>query len=557
MSSRTGFFSEQDWVFTPQELSPLPGAPATPEHPSSRRALYGAIGVLIGLTGGMGTALIAVNLPYLQGSLGLYQDEIAWLPAVYVMTNVPTSMILIKYRQQFGLRSFALIFQSLYCVLTLAHLFVGGFAAAVVVRAASGIAGSALTNLALNYMIQAFPAKARLRSIAVGIAVPQLAIPIARLFSSDLLAFDQWRTLYLFEFGLAAFSFAAIALVRLPLAIREKAFELLDLPTVLFFTTGIALLCAVLGEGRFAWWTDSAWIGWALAGCVPMFGIVFLIEYHRKNPLIDFRWLGTVDFLRFVMVGTVSRIVLSEQTYGTVGLLNVLGSTNEQLFIFSLLTVIASTAGVVAGALLVGPGKLTQVVALAIGIVAVAAYFDSHATHLTRAPEMYVTQFLIAFSTTLYIGPAILIGFARVLAEGGKKLTSFIALFATTQSLGGLIGTALLSTYQVVREKQHSFDIIQHFSVSDPQVAAALQQSGTSYSHLLIDPILRSAQATGALAQRVAVEANVLGYNDVFRLISVMSAATAFLLLLLVLYRQRTARAQARGPLPARRLQHP
>lgn len=59
----TRFFEEQQWDFAPHERSPLPGAPATPDHPPARRLLYGLIGVLIGITGGLGTALIMVNLP--------------------------------------------------------------------------------------------------------------------------------------------------------------------------------------------------------------------------------------------------------------------------------------------------------------------------------------------------------------------------------------------------------------------------------------------------------------------------------------------------------------
>ena len=165
--------------------------------------------------------------------------------------------------------------------------------------------------------------------------------------------------------------------------------------------------------------SDSEWIGWALAGSIPLFGAVFLIEYHRSNPLIDLRWIGTIDFLRFVLVGTVARIVLSEQTYGTVGLLAALGYTNDQLHLFSLLTTGAAIGGIIAGALIVGPNRLTQPVALAIGIVAIAAYIDSYSTNLTRPSELYITH-VDRVPTTLYVGPAILIGFTKVLTDGGK-----------------------------------------------------------------------------------------------------------------------------------------
>jgi len=56
----TDFFRDQEWDFAPNERSPLPGSPATPDHPFARRLGYGAIGVLLGITGGLGTAIVAV-----------------------------------------------------------------------------------------------------------------------------------------------------------------------------------------------------------------------------------------------------------------------------------------------------------------------------------------------------------------------------------------------------------------------------------------------------------------------------------------------------------------
>jgi hypothetical protein len=41
---------------------------------------YGAIGVLAGLTGGLGNALVSANISYFQGTLGLTAEEAAWIP---------------------------------------------------------------------------------------------------------------------------------------------------------------------------------------------------------------------------------------------------------------------------------------------------------------------------------------------------------------------------------------------------------------------------------------------------------------------------------------------
>lgn len=528
-----GVLEDPDWKFAPHEQSPIPGSPANPDHSASLRTLYGIIGLVIGITGGLGNALIAVNLTQLQGGLGLYSNEIAWLPAVYAMTNVTSSFVLIKYRQQFGLRSFTIIFLGLYCLLTACHLLVHGFASALMVRAASGIAGSALTSLGLYYVAQSFSAEWRLKGIVVGISVPQLAIPIARLFSTDLLAIDQWRALYLFELGLSLLSLAGVILVRLPPTVRSKAFEWLDLPTIVLFACGTSLICCVLGLGRYDWWTDTPWIGLSLASAIPLLAAVCVIEYHRANPLIDLRWLASLDLLRFLVVGVVARIVLSEQSYGSIGLLNSLGYTNDELRMFSLLLVLASAAGIAASAWIIRPERLTQPVMYAVGLVAVGAWMDTSSTNLTRAPELYFSQMLIAFSTTLFVGPALLIGFVKVVASGGRTLTTYILLFGITQTVGSLVGTAVLGTYQVDREKAHSSELVQRITLSDPIVTSRLAGNGSAVEGVLGDPALRSAEAAAMLGQQVRTEANVLAYNDVFRLIALLASATTLMLALL------------------------
>ncbi len=212
---RTGAPVPDTYQFPPHERAAMPGSPATPAHPTARRVAYFATGILLGLTGGFGNALIAANLPNIQGTLGLYSDEAAWLGTAYLMTNVCMNLLLIKFRQQFGLNLFIRLFLGAYVLLTLAHLFVHGFGTAVAVRAASGVVAGVLSSLTLFYFIQAMPARWRLKGIVLGVGVPQLATPLARLFSSDLLEFGGWRTLYLFELGLALLSLAAVALLRL------------------------------------------------------------------------------------------------------------------------------------------------------------------------------------------------------------------------------------------------------------------------------------------------------------------------------------------------------
>ena len=543
------FLSEEDWQFADHERPILPGSPGSPAHPRHRQVAYALIGILLGLTVGFGNALISANTYTLQGALGLDPAEIAWLPTVYVMTNVSINLLMIKFRAQFGLRPFAMIFLILYVLITLAHLFVHGFATAIAVRAISGMAGAALSSLCLYYVMQSLPAKWRLKAVVLGIGIPQCATPLARLFSPDLLAMSQWRTLYLFELGLALLSLAAVAALRLPPTTRSKAFEPLDFLTFVLFAGSTALFAAVLGLGRIVWWTNAPWIGWALIVAIPMFAAAIVVEHHRANPLLNTRWLGSADIVRFTIVIVMARIVLSEQTYASVGLLTVLGQNNDQLVPFFLIIFVASVAGVIASAVTLDVERLGHPIMLAIGLVAVAAWFDSYATSLTRAPQMYVTQAIIGFSATFFLGPALLFGMTRALKEGAGHIISFIALFGIINSLGGLGGTALLGSYQVIREKANSAALVQQISPTDPIVTQRIAAGGAAVGRVIVDPTLRNAEGAAILSQTTTREANVLAYADVFRLIAVLAGGTfGYLLFLLARRARRERRARIEGP---------
>lgn len=518
--------SQTEYVLQPHERPMMPGSPATPDHPTGRRIAYGLIGLLLGLTGGLGTALVSANITNLQGSLGLYTKEIAWLPTVYIMGNISMNLLLIKFRQQYGLRLFAQIFLVAYALAAVAHLFVDSFASTIMVRVISGMAGAALSTFGLFYFIQAMPAAHRLKGLVLGIAIPQLATPLARVFSTDLLEYGEWHGLYMFEAGLALLCLAAVGFLRLPPSERVRVFERLDFVTFALFAPGIAMLCAVLGQGRLEWWSEAPWIGYALVGSIILLTTALLIEHFRANPLINTRWLGSGDIARFAVVAILVRVVLSEQTYGSVGLLQVLGLGSDQLRGLFMVILLGSIAGVVASVLTLDPTKLSIPVMISLVLIAVGAFMDAGSTNLTRPQNMYFSQLLLAFAATFFMGPALLFGISRALARGPAYIVSFSVLFGITQNIGGLAGSAFLGTFQVFREKFHSNALVSDLTLADPLVVSRIQAGSGAYARTLTDPALRGAEGAALLSQQITREANVLAFNDVFLLIGVLSLAT-------------------------------
>ena len=510
------------YEFQPHERPLLPGSPATPTHPLGRRAAYFGIGILLGLTGGLANGLLIVNLPQIQGALGLTPVEGGWLTAIYSMTSICMSMLIIKFRQQFGLQRFIRIFLLGFLLVTILQVFVHSYAVELLVRGAAGIVGSGLTTLCFFYIMQAMPPAARLSGMIIGFGMAQVAPPLARVISPLLLDHGEIQNLFLFELGLTLLCLGCVALLRLPPSERIEAFEPLDFLTFALLAPGMALLCAVLVQGRIVWWT-TPWLGYATAAAILLIGAALLIEHHRANPLLNTRWMRTRNVLRFIAIVAIIRVLLSEQNYGSTGLLTLVGMSNDQLITFNLVLVGASILGIVAGLVTLNPKDLLWQVVVSVAIIALASFLDSDATNLTRPTNLYWTQGLIAFAALFWLGPATMVGVMRALARGPNHIVSFSAVFGIAQTLGGLAGGALLGTIQIMRERFHSEQIVEKLVATDPLVVQRVQQLGSAYARVQGDPALRQGEGAALLAQQVTREANILAFNDVFFLIGVIA----------------------------------
>ncbi|WP_233222257.1 MFS transporter [Allosphingosinicella deserti] len=512
-----------DYQFKPHERPLMPGSPATPDHPMPRRIGYIAIGILIALTSGFSNGLLLANLPQIQGSLGLTPVEGGWLTAAYSMTNVCTSFVLIKFRQQLGLQRITRVFLLGFVALNGLQLLVHSYGTELAVRAASGVLASGFTPLGFFYIMQGMSAKARMSGMIIGIGLTQVALPLARVISPLLLADGDIQTLYVFEFGLSLVCLGCVALLRLPPSERMEVFEKLDLVTFLLFAPGVMLLIAVLVQGRIVWWS-TPWLGYAIAGAILLIGAAMLIEHNRANPMLNTRWIASRDVLRFAMIAASMRILLGEQNYGSIGLLTAVGMGQDQLVTFYLVVTAATIAGLVIGVATMNPLDLLRQIVISIALIGIAAWLDADASNLTRPANLYITQAMIAFAAIFFLGPTMMGGVLRALAKGPSHMVSYSAVFSLAQTIGGLGGTALLGTFQIVREKFHSHELVQSIVMSDPQVATRLQQLGGAYGKIVTDPSLRQAQGAGLLAQQVTREANILAFNDVFLLIAMLSA---------------------------------
>jgi len=217
--------------------------------------------------------------------------------------------------------------------------------------------------------------------------------------------------------------------------------------------------------------------------------------------------------------------VTSEQSTGAVGFLQALNMGSEQMRTLYAIMLFGAVAGLATSALTIDPKHLVIPLLVSLLAMAVGAFMDSSSSNLTRPAQMYLSQFLLAFGSTFFLGPSMALGISHVRANP-RNLVSFSVLFGICNNLGGLIGAALLGTFQTWREKFHSSHLMDRLSYLEPLVNARVQSGGGGYAGILADPALRSEAGLRVLASAATREANVMAYNDVFMLIGSIAILT-------------------------------
>jgi MFS family permease len=517
-----------------------PSAPYVPKHPLLVFC-YGLTSVMIAITYGLGLNFVSANLQQIPGEFSATTNEAVWLTAAYMAPNVSLSLLLVKIRAQYGLRRFAEIAIVVFIVINGLHLFTNELGTAIVARFFAGIAAAPMSTLSFLYLLECFPPQ---RKMTVGIALVMLntaiGAPIARLMSPPLLELGGWQPIYLLEVGLALISFALIYTLPLTSPPKVKVLGFMDVVSYLFLAVGFGSLVVVLSVGRYYWWFEAPWLGWLVALSIASLACLVVIELNRKYPLLDIKWLFSPEILHFAGVLILFRMLLAEQSSGISGLFQQLGLQNEQQATLYAIILAASIGGGLICAAVLKPGREAAIHAVSLALLAVGAFMDSRLTVLTRPEQMYVSQALIAVASSLFLAPAMAMGFANAMKKGMNYILSFVVVFLFTQSLGGQIGSALFGTFVIIREKMHSAAIVEHLALTNPFVADRVTQLGGTYSKVLADPVLRQAEGVALLAQQASQQAYALAYADAFRLIAV-AAALALCVLLFQMGRKRLA----------------
>jgi hypothetical protein len=157
---------------------------------------------------------------------------------------------------------------------------------------------------------------------------------------------------------------------------------------------------------------------------------------------------------------------------------------------------------------------------------------------------LYLSQSLIGFGTTLFIGPAILYGFAKMFAKGTEYMITLLVVFSITQNVGALAGSALAGSLQIIQTHAHASTLANDLPVSNPQISDRIRINSASISGAVPDPALRQEEGAALFGKSLVEQANVLAFDDVNRFLSWLSLGTACFIAFQLLVRARPSKSR-------------
>lgn len=509
--------------------------------PMAQALAYLGAAVMLALSQGLGQGFVSSNIPQFAGDLGITTTQASWLMAAYMIPRASLPLLLIKVRTQYGLRRFAEIGIIAYVAVAFASVWINDFRSAVIVQTLSGAAAAPLSTLAFMYMLEPLSPEWKMRlGLPAAMALLMSGPTLARVVSPALIGDGGLSAIHLTALGMAMMSLMLV--FRLPLrpVPHQKVIQALDFLSCALICFGFAGLTIGFVMGPIHYWTSEPWIGALLAVSVGALAVVVAIELNRKAPLLDIRWLASPAMLHLTATLFLFRLILSEQSTGAPRMFQMLGVAPSQMTGMFAVIVAASLLGGLACVAWMRPNRVPILHLVALLLIAAGAWMDSRGTLDTRPAQMIVSQALIGFAGMLFLPPAMMAGLLQALARGPQYLLSFVIVFISTQSLGGVLGSGLFTTFINHRQAVHYAALTDQLAIGHALAAQAVSGGMAALATTIPDAALRRVQAMQQIAQDAQAQSYAMAYNDAYT-VTFLIALTAAVALVLHLLRDRLA----------------
>ena len=463
------------------------------------------------------TSIVNVALTPMQSSFGATISGIGWVVTGYAIANVIIIPLTAWLGDRFGKKRYFVFSLIGFTIASVLCGLAGSLSALIAARILQGLLGGGLLAKGQSILFETFPpAEQGLAQAVFGVSMisgPAIG-PTLGGYLTDTLG---WRWIFFINVPVGI-----LAVVMAILFLPPDAKQPVNLPRVDWW--GIGLLAVSLGslqifleEGEQKNWFDSGFIvGFAITAIV---GISLFIwqELSTRHPAVDLRVLK----YRSLAAGSLFSMVVGVGLYGTLFVI--------PIYAQGVLQYTAQQTG-----LLLLPGALASAITM-LSLGRVTSKVDARLLIATGSLMTGLVMFHLAnlnpgtssetlFWPLVFRGGAIVLMFlpltlATLSPLPRKDIPAGTGFYNLTRQLGGSIGIAALSTLLDRRETFHRAILSDGVSLYDPQTQARLQMLTGAMQSRGSDATTGHQQAMTLLEQTVNLQATLLSFEDIFRIV--------------------------------------
>jgi DHA2 family multidrug resistance protein len=485
------------------------------------------------------TSIANVALPYIGGGLGRSYDEVTWILTTYLVANAVILPMSAWLSRVFGRKTYYLACVALFSLTS----FFCGLAPSLGImlssRVLQGLAGGGLAPVSQAILVDTFPPAKRASAFALYTIVIVTAPAIGPVLGGWITDNYNWRWIFFINIPIGFLSFfLSSRLVKDPPAFEAERASIrtsgklhIDGIGITLIALASAALEVALDRGQIDDWFGSAFICWMLAIGVIGWISTILWELRLKEPIIEFRLLGSRNF-------AIASVLFFVFGFGLFGSTTLIPQILQSLYGYR-----ATDAGLV-----LGPGALVitllapiaaqliqrQIVQarvlLTVSVITVAAamWYYSTFTLATDYSHYALARAYQGLGYGFFFVPVNVLAYSQLRPDQNNRASSLTNLF---RNWGGSFGIAFITTAAERRHQFHQANLGSAIGATSQQLAGRVTELTNYFVTKGFSGPDAAAAAQGHLYQQFQHQVSLLSFMDCFRVIAWLTLAAVPLLL--------------------------
>jgi DHA2 family multidrug resistance protein len=464
------------------------------------------------------TTVINVALPHMQASLSASPDQITWTITSLIMAMAVATPISGWLAARLGLKPMLLLCLTLFTISSLLCGAATSLPMMVLFRVAQGLSGAPMMPLAQTVLFNITPPERHGRAMALYVMAAMVSPIIGPILGAFITESLTWRWCFYINLPPGAAGVALLWYAMPPETTKARRFDFLGFGSL---AVGIAALQLMLDRGTSKDWFSSPEICTEAVIAAVSFWVYLTHSLTTVDPLFDRRVYGDRNFVGATVVAFFTTLLFtSSLTLMPLLMQTVLGypvmvagilSIPRGIVIMSILQVMGRLDALVDRRILIGFGLA----------FVTAGFWMMSQFNLDMAPRTVVIAGLV-----LAVGQ----GVVNVPMTTLSMMTLPAALRADASTLssvvrnvGASIGLAALTALSSTNGQTMHESLAAHVNLNDPVVRAGLPAA--------VSP--DTPQGALLLNEEITRQATMVAYVDNFRLMAILAACGAPVLLFL------------------------